>query len=383
VPGVYYIIAKTDGPDLISETNETNNTRSAGIIIGPDLSVLSVSVPLKSGVGAAIKVTHVTVNSDGGDAPASTTGFYLSTDSVLDAGDLKLSIIAVPALAAGATSTGTSSLTISLVTGPGTYYIIAKANGPDLISEADMTNNTKSASIIIGPDLSVSSLTAPAGAGAGAIIIAMDTTKNSGGGYAGLSRTKFYLSADSVLDGSDVLLGRRPVPSLAAGAGSTGTTSLTIPLDTAAGYYHIIAKADGPGLISETNETNNARIVSIRIGPDLIVSSLTVPSGAEVGAKINAMYVTKNNPGGGDAPASTTCFYLSKDKVLTGSDILLKSKAMPALAAGASSTGTISLTIPSGTVQGTYYIIVKADGLDLISEANETNNIIYKQITVQ
>jgi subtilase family serine protease len=193
----------------------------------------------------------------------------------------------------------------------------------------------------------------------------------------------FYLSADSVLDAGDILLGHRSVPGLAVDAGSAGSTSLTIPPDTAAGFYYIIARADATDLIVEAHEINNTAGVPIVIGPDLIISSLTVPSGAEAGATINVKFVTGNAAGGGNAPASTTSFYLSSDRVLDGSDILLGSKAVPALAAGASSSGTLQLVIPLGTVPGTYYIIAMADGPELISEADETNNTIYYQITVR
>ncbi len=382
-PGIYYIIAKADVLDLIFETNEANNTGSAVISIGADLSISSLTVPFGAEVGATINVKYVTKNSAGEDAPASTTDFYLSRDSVLDAGDVLLGRKPVPALAAGASSSGEVPLIISSETMPEIYYIIAKADGPDLISESDESNNTKNSAITIGPDLTILPLTAPAGAEVGATISVMDTTRNIGGGYAGATKTRFYLSADSVPDASDLLLGSRAVSGLAAGASSTGSTSLTIPSGTAAGSYYILAKADATDLVIEAHEINNTAGVSIMIGPDLIISSLTVPSGAEAGAMLNVKFVTRNSAVGGNAPASTTSFYLSPDSILDGSDVLLGRKTVPALAAGAGSSGTVQLVIPLGTVPGTYYIIAKADGPGLVSEADETNNTLYDQIAVQ
>ena len=152
-------------------------------------------------------------------------------------------------------------------TAPGTYYIIAKADAPGAIGEIDETNNTAYKTIIIGPDLSVSSMTVPVSGGAGATISIGDTTKNSGAGAADASTTSFYLSTNSTLDVGDTLLGSRSVPALAAGASSTGTTSVTIPAGTAPGTYYIIAKADAPGTIAETNEANNTVYKTIVIGP--------------------------------------------------------------------------------------------------------------------
>jgi trimeric autotransporter adhesin len=276
---------------------------------------------------------------------------------------------------------GTTSLTIPSGTATGIYYIIVKADGPDLITETSETNNTRMAFIVIGPDLVVSSFTVPSVAKAGGNINVTDTTQNNGGGDAPASMTNFYLSTDVFLDEGDIKLKGRSVPALAAGASSTGTTSLTIPSGTAMGIYYIIATADGPDLITETSETNNTRMAFIVIGPDLVVSSFTVPSVAKAGGNINVTDTTQNT-GGGDAPASMTNFYLSTDVFLDEGDIKLKGRSVPALAAGASSTGTTSLTIPSGTATGIYYIIAKADGPDLITEASETNNRRIVSITI-
>jgi subtilase family serine protease len=231
------------------------------------------------------------------------------------------------------------------------------------------------------PDLTVSSLTVPATAGAGTTITITDTTQNSGSGDAPSSTTSFYLSGNSWLDASDLLLGSRTVPALGAGTGSTGSTSVTIPSGTAAGTFYIIAKADAPGAISEASESNNVISKTIKIGPDLIVSSLSVPATAIMGTTVTITDTTQNS-GGGDASASTTTFYFSSNQTLDAGDILLDSRSVPALGTGASSTGLTSVTIPTGITAGTYYIIAKADASGIITEINEGNNTAYKKITI-
>ena len=51
---------------------------------------------------------------------------------------------------------------------------------------------------------------------------------------------------------------------------------------------------------------------------------------------------------------------------------------MPTLAAGASSTGTVKITIPSTTASGTdtYYLLACADDTVVVIETDDNNNCI-------
>ena len=70
------------------------------------------------------------------------------------------------------------------------------------------------------------------------------------------------------LDAGDVQLpAGRAVPSLAAGASSAGTTTVTIPAGTAPGYYYVIAVADGDHVVTESQETNNRSLRAIQVTP--------------------------------------------------------------------------------------------------------------------
>src|SRR5262249_39476404 len=145
----------------------------------------------------------------------------------------------------------------------------------------------------------------------GASILVNDTTKNQGGGTTVPTTTRFYLSTDSVLSASDVLLGERTVPALGAGASNQIGTTLTIPASTVSGSYFVIAQADATLLVAETLENNNTRAGStMTIGPDLVLTALTIPGTAAAGASITVSDTTKNQ-GGVSAPTSNTAFYLS------------------------------------------------------------------------
>ena len=84
----------------------------------------------------------------------------------------------------------------------------------------------------------------------------------------------------------------------------------------------------------------------------------------------------------GDAGASTTKLYLSTNTTWDAGDTYLGSRAVPMLAAGASSAGSTSVTIPSSIATGTYYIIALTDDGNAIAETNETNNKKTKAITI-
>jgi subtilase family serine protease len=190
-------------------------------------------------------VSDTTKNQGGGGGGPSLTRFFLSTNAVLDASDVLLGDRAVPSLPAAAANTGASSLVIPADTMAGSYYILARADGEGTIPETSETNNTRTVLIAIGPDLVITALTAPSSAAAGATVNVSDTTKNQGAGGATGSTTSFYLSTNATFDALDVFLGSRAVSDLPAGAASTAATPLTLPANTAAGSYYILARADG------------------------------------------------------------------------------------------------------------------------------------------
>lgn len=382
--GQYFLLAQADAENAVAESVETNNAKYAPIRIGPDLGITAVTAPAEAAPGAAIVVTDTTANHGGGTAGPSTTGFYLSVDTLLSAADVRLQPgRAVASLAAGASSAGSTLVTIPAGTSPGRYYVVAVADADGAVQETIETNNTRFAPLAIGGDLIVSSLVAPATAGAGSAVAVTDTTMNRGPAPVAASTTRFYLSVDTLLSAADVRLEPgRAVASLAAGASSSGTTSVTIPPGTATGAYFLIAKADADGAVVEGNETNNTRYVQVRVGPDLVVTAVTGPSSARAGTAVTVTDTTANQ-GGGSAGGSVTRFYLSTNTILDAADVPLGAmRAVPALAAGANSTGQTAVTIPAGTAPGYYFLFAKADDGQVVTETFETNNTRFMVLQV-
>jgi len=343
-----------------------------------DLLVTTLTGPATAGAGLQITVNDVTKNQGQGPSSASSTGFYLSTNTIIDATDFSLGTRDVPSLTPGTTSSAATTFTVPSNIGVGNYYLLAKADVAGAVTETNESNNVKMGSTIaIGPDLVIPTLTVPTTAAVGSTISVTDATKNQGAGTASASTTTFYLSANVLLDGTDPQIGTRDIGTLAPNITSTGTTFLTIPPDTVAGMYYVIAKADGPGVVAEAQETNNQKFsMAIKIGPDLVESSTTVPTVAGAGFQLTVNDTVKNQ-GSGTAGPSTTSFYLSTNFSLDSTDTYLGSRNVPALGAGLTNSGSTTLTIPAGTDLGTYYILVSADDTNAVLECAETNNVSY------
>jgi subtilase family serine protease len=382
--GSYYIVAKADAANGVVETQEGNNTAARSIQIGGDLVVSSLTVPPKAGAGSAILINDTTTNKGAGAIAESVTRFYLSTNFLLDAADpLLAGARAVPDLTGGAASSGSTTVTLPPVIATGTYYLIAKADADNAVIETQETNNTAARTIQIGGDLLVSSLTVPTRGAAGGTILVNDTTANRGAGALASSVTRFYLSTNAGLDAGDTPLAEsRLVPDLASGADSSGSTTVTIPAASVPGVYYVIAKADADEAVAETQEGNNSTPRSITIGPDLTVSSISVISPAAAGSTVTVSDVVANQGAAGAGP-STTRFYLSTNYSLDASDLLLDgSRSVPAVAAGASNSGSSSLTIPPDTAPGMYVLIAKADADGGVPEGQESNNTRWREIRV-
>ncbi|MDK0575365.1 CARDB domain-containing protein, partial [Clostridium perfringens] len=84
----------------------------------------SFTAPAGGGAGSTIAVSDTTTNQGAGAAAATVTRFYLSANAAFDAGDTALGARAVPALAAGGSSTATTSLTIPTSTPTAAYYLL-------------------------------------------------------------------------------------------------------------------------------------------------------------------------------------------------------------------------------------------------------------------
>ncbi len=109
-----------------------------------DLIVQSIDGPDTGGAGGTISVTN-TIKNQGNSATSAAfyVKYYLSADATITSSDILLGQRSVAAgLAAGASSTNTTNLTIPATLAGGSYYVGAIADATNTVSESDENNNT-------------------------------------------------------------------------------------------------------------------------------------------------------------------------------------------------------------------------------------------------
>ncbi len=387
-PGLYYFGTEADPGGIVTESNEGNNIgfTQIRIIVGADLvPTVATATPVAIAPGLNVSVANTIKNQGGAATGPFDVGFYLSTSNVFDGGDVLLTTRSVLNLAPGAVSTATTPVTVPSNLSAGTYFLIVRADSagtPGAVIEANEDNNTKATAAIsvVRPDLTVLSVTAPAVTAPGANVSVSHVVKNlapAAGGAPGTT-SRLYLSTDATLDvGTDAELVDVVVGVLAGGAMATLPKTVAIPGGTTPGRYWIIAQANATNTVREADspaQANNwkATATPIIVGPDLVVTAATGPTLSGPGVPFPATTTIKNQ-GGQAAGPSVVTFHLAQ----TGQpDVLLSAnRSVPMLAPGAMS-GPIAttVTIPTNTSAGTYFIKVQTDGLSDVGEADETNN---------
>ena len=202
-----------------------------------------------------------------------------------------------------------------------------------------------------------------------------DTVQNIGV-TAAKSVTHYYIS--SATTGTGYLLsGSRAVPPLAVNAISTGTATVTVPSGVPSGVYYLGACANDTRTVPETNLWNNCNgpETSITVsGPDLEETAVSVPVAVKIGGSFQVTDTAKNI-GQVAAAASVTRFYLSSTaSKTTKSHLLTGSRTVPKLAVNATSSGAVTVSVPSAVPQGAYYLLACANDNGAIAETDTKNN---------
>ena len=111
------------------------------------------------------------------------------------------------------------------------------------------------------PDLVITAVTGPRSVVTGNQIDLYHSVKNSGNGPAGPFSVGFYLSSNSTISTSDLLIVSCTYTNgLSAGQTNDCSGPITLPASTPTGVYFLGAIADYKNEVSESNETNNTRI---------------------------------------------------------------------------------------------------------------------------
>ena len=367
-PQTIVITVTADSKDAIVESNESNNSNSTTVEIIeqqlPDLTITAFTAGAASYETGKTMTFSVTVKNQGTAASGSA---YLS----LSGNGVSTYKQSIGALAAG----GTKQLTFSVPASDTaqTLTLTTFADCDEVIAESNEDNNTESLSVSIIkpllPDLTITAFTANATSyETGKTMTFSVTVKNQGTAASGSA----YLS----LSGNGISTTKQSIGSLAVD--STKQLTFSIPAPASAQTLTLTAFADCDEVVSESNEDNNTRSVTVEIVkpllPDLTVTSVTPAKASYRAGETVTISTTTKNQGEADAGSFVVRF--------SPSGTSAQPRTVSGLKVGESTTLTWTFTAPVLSETEVWIITVTADSTGVIAESNETNNSLSGSVTI-
>ncbi len=251
----------------------------------PDLELTISNLPASVQRGTAVQFQYTVTNAGATRVPNTNwfDGIYLSTDNVLDAGDVELDKVDRHRIFNDGDSLTLRQGAFLPPQFVGNYFLIVKTDVDNDIFELDKSNNLDVKPITLTgelPDLVVSNVTVPASATSGGSAVVSWTVANQGLGDATTSIwiDRIYLSTDETKSDDDILVGERSrFGGLPAGQSVAAEFSVAFPF-AAFGSYHVLVVADGFGSVFESNETNNVGSAPINLSSPLSDLQVTAAS---------------------------------------------------------------------------------------------------------
>jgi hypothetical protein len=389
--GDHYLFVVTDHKTQVAEdVNRANNTRpvrelSTGkpkpiyirLTASPDLTITKATVPAEGTAGQPQKAVWTIQNKGAGKTNGTgwQDGIFLSTDLTLDASDILIgSRSRTQNLLPGEMYEDSLEYTLP-ATASGNYVLILVADWQNLIYEHEAENNNSSYSFLhvtqpLPADLIATNIQQPLQGIAGNEIPISYTIRNAGTYPAnGMMSDAIYLSADSVWDISDALIGTVSGQINLAPNGEIQRTANAVITGTGLGQHHVIIKTDRLNNIIETNDANNTGISTGKILIDvkpLLLNTLT-PDLLK-----NDKYLYYRI----DIPSSLTgqslLIKLNSDTVHAGNELYVRRGDIPSRAVFDFNHGTLAgakqeLLIPL-LKEGTYYLAVYGNNSNTISQ---------------
>jgi subtilase family serine protease len=350
------------------ERDDNNDALSPAAIrfAPPDLVPTTLDAPAEVRTARAFDVETTIENRGPGKAVAVGVNLYLSDDDVITSTDRLVATFQIDVLAGGSSVSTTTAVTLPTDVAEGSYRMGVVVDGGARIVEGDDANNVLAGGVVtvVGPDLEAVSVEGPPAARTGDVVTFHDVvTAAADGGDVGPFTVGLYAARVPQVTVTDVKLGERAVASLAAGASSEADVTVSIPATFAPGSWWVAAIADPGGRVRETDEANNLAppVALVVTGPDLALTTASAPGTAVVGGTIVLEETVAAAADGGAAPAVDVLYYLSADEAITGADLVLGWRSVPALAPGGSSSATTTLTVPVGLAPGPYYVGLVVD----------------------
>lgn len=400
-PGNYYLLVLTDATNRVYEfVNEANNlgvsNSTIQVLATPpntiDLIVEEVQASTTGQAGESISVRWRVMNDGADPAPAPWTDtIYLSSSPTFNPSQAtRLAAFTYDSnLPAGESYERTEIIRLPDCLSAGQYYLFVVTDDTNRVVEYNPpgdaeANNISAASALTTqlffPDLTITSLSAPAQAVSGSQITVSWRVENVGN-----RATRVSSWVDRVLltraDGSVVQsLGDFPRSgALEDSAKYDRRVQVTLPPNLS-GAFRILVRTDDNNQVIECGaENNNSASTPIQ----LTYGSLPNLVPSEVSLSANSIRVLQqvqirwrvSNTGEANAVGWTDAVYLSRTPSISGAIFLGRTPAPQPLAPGQSYQQSVVATIPV-VAPGDYYVIVMADDSNRVFEGeNEGDNL--------
>jgi len=407
--GTYYIYMVCDDNNLVTESNETDNSR---YFLNPITYTKPAGPNLSNYFGAGSNTSYnynnetkllnlnaSIINNGTESAYNFHVGFYLSNDIVFDASDMLVDGEAFTSLTDGyysniAKSTDLNNKGLT----SGTYYIFIAIDDKFQVTE---TNENDNLNYFIEPLTYTEPITVNlfiyTGEGSNNSYTYNDATKllnvsasiaNGGNSVADTFLVAFCLSLNEVLDTNDICVGLDTINPLESGYFADAKTMVDLgKLELASGTYYVFIVCDLTNKVTETNETDNVDhfIVPI-IFSEPIKTNLFIYTGEgsknayefEASSNVLQLYTSIGNVGNTSANNFRVGFYLSDDIAIDNSDKLINSVSISSIEYNHYKNIEPSADLDNlNLTAGAYFIIIYCDDLLQIAETDETDNGVY------
>lgn len=380
-----------------SNSNQTGKGFKAKIscvskVPDPDIILKSFTSTVTSVIaGYSLTASYEIFNNSNLKLQNNEIGFFVSTDTIYDSSDVFISKYAISSMNIFSTFSSSNSLLIpSQITKSGNYYILANCNYAKSVNELDTLNNIKFFPInitgsnidltLLNPTVSASVLAIGGTYQVKASLLNLGTTNSTS------SNVIAYLSADNVVDSSDIELGKSSDYSISASSLAAITFGITINAQTKVGNYNLLLVVDTKNQVTENNELNNSNILPVKIESasiDLSIDTIKISVPKITGGN-NLSVTTKFRNSGNMMSGYHTCaYYLSKDTLYDLSDKLLTTVSVPGTNQFSTQDLTSLVSIDLTILAGNYYLIAYEDNNNVIKETNENNNTQFTPFTVE
>lgn len=397
--GSWFVGTVVDVQDDIEELDEFDNTAVAAQVLEitapplPDLAVGQLSFsPVTVDVGSLLEVSDSVANVGMATSGATQAAIYLSVDAIITDADLLIGTRIVPALGVGEDSLLSSSFVIPTGTAGGNYHVGVIADHLGVVPELSEANNILASSALVTvvvpplPDLAMTGFSFTPGvitAGAGGMLSITDTVVNQGVLNSGSFRVGLYLSTNTAITGSDLLIGSRMITNLAPGESSTATTSFPIPSTISGGSKFVGAIADDLQAVTELTIGNNTIFAGNTLDivsspdpmPDLEMKNLTFSPHTVVAGSTLSFQDQVRNIGTLSSGTFHVGVYLSDDIDVTTDDLMIAERVVFNLAIDFGSASSFQAILPNDLAEGDHFIGAIADNRMVVMEGDEENNV--------